>query len=61
MLCGNAFGTELLVCVSRLSYQLNKEMMALVPSYRQLRRYKTTLAKKDKGNDTMRTISDLHE
>ena len=61
MLCGNAFGTELLVCVSRLSYQGNTEMIALVPSYRQLRRYKSTLAKKDKGNDTMRTIGDLHE
>ena len=59
MLCGNAFGTELLVCVSRLSYQHNTEMMALVPSYRQLRGYKHRLARQDKGNDTMRTISDL--
>ena len=61
MLCGNAFGIELSVCVSRLKHQDKPRMMELVPSYRQLRRYKTTLAKKDKGNDTMRTIGDLHE
>ena len=30
-------------------------------SYRQLRRCKHTLARQDKGNDTMRTIGDLHE